>query len=70
LDYYHKSLIITEHNGDRHNAGIAYFNLGILFSNQGDKAQARIHFEKAKALYEIVGDSQWAQNAAMELLGL
>jgi hypothetical protein len=43
------------------------FNLGILYREQSDRDQAQTHFEKAKALYEMVGDARGAQNAAMEL---
>jgi tetratricopeptide (TPR) repeat protein len=44
-----------------------YFNLGMLYHEQGDVKQARAHYEKAKALYEMVGDTQRAQKAAQQL---
>jgi tetratricopeptide (TPR) repeat protein len=70
LEYYHKSLQIKERIGDRHNAANAYFNLGNLYREQGDAAQARAHYEKAKALYEMVDDARWAQRAAQALRGV
>ncbi|TEU16492.1 MAG: tetratricopeptide repeat protein, partial [Anaerolineales bacterium] len=53
--------------GDRHSAAIVYFNLGNLYREQGDVAQARAHYEKAKALFEMVGDARNAQRAAQAL---
>ena len=70
LEYYHKDLAITERIGDRHGAAISYFNLGGLYRKQGDREQARSHYEKAKALFEMVGDAQRAQKAANALRNL
>jgi tetratricopeptide (TPR) repeat protein len=67
LEYFHKSLTISERIGDRHGAAISYFNLGSLYREQGDVRQARVHYEKAKALYEMVGDAPHAQQAAQAL---
>ena len=67
LAYHHQSLKILERIGDRHNAAGTYFNLGVLYRQQGDVAQARAHYEKAKALFEMLGVAQWAQRAAQAL---
>ena len=71
MEFHRKDLAITERIGDHHNAAISYFNLGNLYrENIGDLAQARAHYEKAKALYEMVGDVPRAQQAARALRGL
>ena len=67
LVYYHKSLEIQERVGDWPNAAITYFNLGSLYSKQRNRKQAHTHYEKAKALYEMVGDLQHALQAAQAL---
>jgi len=67
MAYYHQALKILERIGDRHAAATFYFNLGNLYRQQGDVAQARAHYEKAKALFEMVGDAPHAQQAAEAL---
>jgi predicted negative regulator of RcsB-dependent stress response len=67
LEYFHKSLDILERTGDRHSAAIFCGNLGGLYQEQGDVKQARVHYEKAKALFEMVGDAPHAQQAAQQL---
>ena len=67
LEHYEKSLKMKERIGDQHGAAISYFNLGILYSKTADRDQARQHFEKAKALYEMLGLSRDAQDAAQAL---
>ena len=61
------ALCALQKTGDRHTSANQYFNLGALYYNQGDQTQARPHFEKAKALYEMVGDAQGAQDAVQAL---
>jgi tetratricopeptide (TPR) repeat protein len=68
LEYYRKSLDILERVGDHHSAAAAYCNLAILYRDDiGDLGQARAHFEKAKALFEMVGDAGKTHNAARAL---
>ncbi len=50
-----------EKTDDQHGEADTYFNIGHLYFDQGDQSQAHIHFEKGKALYEMVGDSHMAQ---------
>ena len=64
---YHRSLSILERIGDQHTSAIIYDNLGILYHSQSDRIQARAHYEKANALYEMVGDTQGTQKTAQEL---
>ena len=68
LTYHRKSLAIKERGGDWHGAAYSYFNLGNLYLKQGDREQARIHYERARALFEMVGYDGWqAQDAARKL---
>ncbi|MBT8420688.1 MAG: soluble NSF attachment family protein, partial [Gammaproteobacteria bacterium] len=68
LEYYRQSLAITERIGDRHTSANQYFNLGTLYRDEiGDKTEARTNLEKAKALFEQVGDAPHAQDAAQAL---
>jgi tetratricopeptide (TPR) repeat protein len=70
LDFLQKNLEFTLRQGDeRRNANI-YFNLGNLHCKLGDRDLARVHYEKAKALYQMVGDAQKAQVVAQALRGL
>jgi tetratricopeptide (TPR) repeat protein len=65
LEFYGKSLEIKVRLGNHEGAAVTYFNMGLLYGRDiGDHAQAHIHFEKAKALFEIVGDMESAQQAA------
>ena len=69
--FYRKALDIETRIGDHHNAGMTYFSLGLLYLDDiGDPEQARLHFEKAKSLFELVGDAEHAQQAARELRSL
>ena len=71
LENYRKALDIMEHCGDHHGAAETYFNLGLIYGKAiGDLTVARQHFEKAKALYELMGDAEHAQQAARELRSL
>ena len=68
LESYRKSLDIKERIGDRHGAANTYYNLGGLYRDEiDDRGQARAHFEKAKALFDTVGDVPHAQQAAVAL---
>ena len=59
---------IFERIGDRHNAAILYLDLAILYRDEiGDQEEARAHSEKARALFEIVGDARNTQRAALAL---
>ena len=44
-----------------------YFNLGVLYHETDDRDQARRNFEKAKALFEMLGLSREAQQVAKAL---
>jgi hypothetical protein len=68
--HYHQALEDMERIGDRHGAAGQYFNLGNLYRKQGDQKQAHLHFQRAKALFEMVGDAQHAHLAAQVLKGL
>ncbi|MEI7868412.1 MAG: tetratricopeptide repeat protein [Candidatus Methylumidiphilus sp.] len=71
LDFYNKSLNIAGRIGDNKTSATTYFNLGILHRDDiGDANQARQHFEKAKALFEMLGLSEDAQRVARELRSL
>lgn len=67
LEYYDKSLTITERIGDEAGAANTYFNLGNLYADAGNRNLAWQHYEKARALYEMLGQSQDAQDAARAL---
>ncbi len=68
LEFYRKSLDIMEAIGDRHGAAVLYFDIGTLYRDEiGNNDEARAHIEKAKALFEMVGDEQGAQKAAKAL---
>ncbi|MCP4696841.1 MAG: tetratricopeptide repeat protein [Gammaproteobacteria bacterium] len=70
LELYRKSLDSLERVGDPHNATHICFNMGILYRDDiHDPAQARTHFEMAKALYEMVGDAQGVQKTVRALSG-
>ena len=68
LEFFRKSLEIKEQLGDRHGAAMTYLNLGYLYrDNINDHAEARKNFERAKALFEMVGDARNAQEVAQAL---
>ncbi|VFN02669.1 MAG: Tetratricopeptide repeat-containing protein [Candidatus Kentron sp. G] len=69
LEFYGKSLAITERIGDQHTSANQYFNLGTLYRDTiGDREEARANLERAKAIFEQVGDAPNAQKAARALL--
>ncbi len=64
LKFFLKSLEIQERIGDLHNAARTYYKLGMLYhKNNSDSKQTRIYYEKAKALFDMVGDVDKAQAA-------
>ncbi len=69
-DFFDKSLDILERIKDYNNAAKFYFNRGLLYSDNFDNpSQASADFNKAKALFELVGDADSAQKAAHALRG-
>jgi len=71
LEGYHNALDIKERIGDHYGAAIDYANLGKLYSGKiGCAALARQHLEKAKALFELMGNTKEAQQAARILRSL
>jgi tetratricopeptide (TPR) repeat protein len=67
MEYYHKALEITERIGEQHLSAEIYANLGLLYNQQGDKAQARAHYQKSKALLEMVGNPLQVQEMAQRI---
>jgi tetratricopeptide (TPR) repeat protein len=67
MEYYQRALPMLEHVGDKHNAARFHNNLGLLYYDQRQAAQARIHLCKAQKFFEMVGDEQGVNKVAQEL---
>jgi len=48
-------------------AAILYYNLGLFNHQLGQSDQARLHLQKAKTLFEMVGDIPMIQMVAQSL---
>ncbi len=59
------TIIYAPHN--IHDARAHFKNLDNRRCRSGSTSATRAHFEKAKALYEMIGDARNAQDAAREL---
>ena len=71
LRFYKKDLEITEEIGDQHGVAVSCFNLGLLYFRKiGDCKEARVHFAKARELFQIAGDASLAERAEQALRGL
>ena len=69
-DFFDKSLDILERIKDYNNAAKFYFNRGLLYRDDlGNLSQASTDFNKAKGLFDMVGDADSAQKAAHALRG-
>ncbi|MBU7047077.1 MAG: tetratricopeptide repeat protein [Theionarchaea archaeon] len=56
IEYYEKSLEISEKIGDIHGMGATYNNLGLIYAHKGQWDKAIDHYEKSLEISEKVGD--------------
>ena len=56
MEFYEKGLEINEKIGDEHGMAGTKANIGILYKEQGEKAQARRLLEESLEVLERIGD--------------
>lgn len=70
-EYYLKSLDISNRIKDLHTSARQYLALGNLYRDDfRDRTQASVQYEKAQALFQMVGDADGVQRVASALRGL
>jgi len=63
LEYYDKSLTISEELGDKQGISSALGNIGIVYQNMGEWGRALEYYDKSLTISEELGDKQIISNA-------